>query len=99
MYYKQKTNKEELKKYISTATNTVFKKIFFPSGKLKAVCMYTRGIENGRKIEYYDCGSKKLNANYIDGVIDGIYEEWDHVGRLIVRKTYFKGRVFAVKYL
>jgi antitoxin component YwqK of YwqJK toxin-antitoxin module len=61
--------------------------------------MYTRGIENGRKIEYYDCGSKKLNANYIDGVIDGIYEEWDHVGRLIVRKTYFKGRVFAVKYL
>ncbi|PCJ65973.1 MAG: hypothetical protein COA58_07795 [Bacteroidetes bacterium] len=72
-------------------------KTFFHSGRLKRATLFTNGVENGRRIEYYPCGSKKMNANYSVGELDGIYEEWDDEGILIVRKTYFKGKLIAVK--
>lgn len=72
-------------------------KSFYNNGQLKEVTMYTNGDENGRRIAYYSCGAKKLNATYCSGQIEGIYEEWDNNGVLIVRKTYFKGKLIAIK--
>ncbi len=72
-------------------------KSFYSNGQLKEVSMYTNGQENGRRIEYYPCGAKKLNANYTNGQIEGIYEEWSNDGILIMRKTFFKGKLIAIK--
>ena len=59
--------------------------------------MYTRGLENGRRIEYYECGSKKLNMNFTEGKEDGLYEEWDTIGNLKIRKTFYNGKLLVVK--
>ena len=72
-------------------------KTFFSSGQLKKATLFTNGLENGRREEYYECGSKKMNANFNSGELEGIYEEWDSNGMLISRKTYFKGKLIAVK--
>ena len=72
-------------------------KSYYKNGQLSAITLYTNGEPNGRKIEYFDCGSKKLNANYTDGELDGISEEWSPDGVMITRKTYYKGKLIAIK--
>jgi antitoxin component YwqK of YwqJK toxin-antitoxin module len=72
-------------------------KTFFIQGNLKQATMFTNGLKNGRSIEYYECGSKKLNANYTDGDLDGISEEWCTGGVLIMRKTFYKGKLIAIR--
>jgi antitoxin component YwqK of YwqJK toxin-antitoxin module len=72
-------------------------KTFFLKGNLKQATMFTNGLKNGRSIEYYECGSKKLNANYTDGELDGISEEWCTGGVLIMRKTFYKGKLIAIR--
>lgn len=72
-------------------------KSYYSNGQLKEVTMYTNGEENGRRIEYYACGAKKLNASFCSGHIEGIYEEWNSDGILIMRKTYFNGKLIAIK--
>ncbi len=72
-------------------------KTFYMSGQLREASIVTNGIKNGRKIVYYECGAKKLNTNYAAGELDGTYEEWDNEGILRSRKTYYKGKLIAVK--
>lgn len=86
-----------IEKSYSNGLRHGIQKSFYSNGQLKEVTMYTNGNENGRRIEYYPCGAKKLNASYCDGHIEGIYEEWNSDGILIMRKTYFKGKLIAIK--
>ena len=72
-------------------------KSYYANGQLSTITLYTNGEENGRRIEYYSCGTKKLNANYCNGDLDGIFEEWSSDGALIMRKTFYKGKLVAVK--
>lgn len=72
-------------------------KTFFLKGNLKQATMFTNGLKNGRSIEYYCCGAKKMNANYTEGKLSGTLEEWDDEGILLVRKTYFRGKLIAIK--
>lgn len=72
-------------------------KTYYQTGQLKEATIFTNGQENGRRIEYYCCGAKKMNANYSYGVLDGTLEEWDEEGVLIARKSYFKGKLIAIK--
>jgi antitoxin component YwqK of YwqJK toxin-antitoxin module len=72
-------------------------KSYFLNGQLSTITLYRNNVQNGRRIEYYECGSKKLNANYTDGYLDGISEEWCTGGALIMRKTFYKGRLIAIK--
>lgn len=71
-------------------------KVYYKSGELKEVSIYTAGRENGRRIEYFPCGGKKMNANFVNGVQDGICEEWEQNGMIKSRKTYYKGKLIAV---
>ena len=72
-------------------------KSYFKNGELSTITLYTNGNQNGRRIEYYECGSKKLNANYTQGDLDGIFEEWSTDGLLVMRKTFYKGKLIAIK--
>lgn len=72
-------------------------KSYFLNGQLSTITLYTDNVQNGRRIEYYECGSKKLNANYSYGDLDGISEEWCTGGILIMRKTFYKGKLIAIK--
>lgn len=72
-------------------------KSYFLNGQLSTITLYTDNVQNGRRIEYYECGSKKLNANYTDGELDGISEEWCTGGVLIMRKTFYKGKLIAIR--
>jgi len=72
-------------------------KSYFLNGQLSTITLYTNNVQNGRRIEYYGCGSKKLNANYTDGDLDGISEEWCPGGILIMRKTFYKGKLIAIR--
>jgi len=72
-------------------------KSYFLNGQLSTITLYTNNVQNGRRIEYYECGSKKLNVNYSDGDLNGIYEEWCPGGILIMRKTFYKGKLIAIK--
>jgi antitoxin component YwqK of YwqJK toxin-antitoxin module len=72
-------------------------KTFYKSGQIKIASIYTNGLENGRRIEYYECGSKKLNSNYSNGYQDGVHEEFCNQGTLQARKTFYKGKLIAIK--
>lgn len=94
---KKEEEGERLEQNYSNGLLHGIQKVFYQNGKIKSATMYTNGMENGRRIEYYSCGAKKLNANYCEGSIDGIYEEWDKFGILILRKTFFNGKLIAIK--
>jgi antitoxin component YwqK of YwqJK toxin-antitoxin module len=81
--------------YINGLRNGV-QKIYYLNGQLKEASMYTAGLQNGRSITYHADGSKQLNANYADGELDGLYEEWAECGRLMCRKSFYKGRLVAI---
>ena len=84
------------KKYLNGVLHGIQKE-FFPDGQLRVATLFTNGLENGRHIEYYECGSKKLNANYCEGHLEGLYEEWFPTGQIITRRTYYHGKLIAVK--
>jgi len=84
------------KRYLNGLLHGIQKEYFY-SGQLKTATIFTGGTENGRHIEYYECGSKKLNANYSNGDLEGLYEEWTALGQLVTRKTFYHGKLIAVK--
>ena len=72
-------------------------KCFFPNGKIKEISLYKNGLLDGRCISYWPNGQKRMNVTYVDGEMDSLYEEWNEIGMLICRKTYFKGKLIASK--
>lgn len=80
--------------YISGKKHGI-QKLYYLSGQIKEVTMFTNGIENGRSVAYHEDGSKKMNVNYNNGQFDGLYELWSLCGRLLERKTYYKGRLIS----
>lgn len=72
-------------------------KLYYQSGELRQVSIYTQGVKNGRTIGYYTCGLKSMNANFVNGELDGSYEEWNKNGMPSAMKTYFKGKLISVR--
>lgn len=72
-------------------------KTYYSTGELKRASMFTKGLENGRRVEYYPCGCKRLNANFSNGQQNGIAEEWERNGKIKSRKIYFRGKLIAIK--
>ncbi len=72
-------------------------KSYYASGKIKEVSLYNQGKLNGRSIQYWPNGTKKMNVNYVAGEMDGVYEEWDGNGVIARMKTYYKGKLVSIK--
>lgn len=71
-------------------------KVYYITGELKRASIFNQGLENGRRVEYYPCGCKRLNANFSNGQQDGIAEEWEESGKIKSRKTYYRGKLIAI---
>jgi hypothetical protein len=72
-------------------------KCFYLNGTIKEISLYKNSVLDGRCIYYWPCGQKQMNVSYVDGEMDGLYEEWNEMGVLVCRKTYFKGKLISIK--
>ena len=53
--------------------------------------MYVKNVENGEYREYYRNGIIKLQGNYVNGIKDGPWTEYDELGKAIKITRYKNG--------
>ena len=67
-------------------------KLWFPSGQLNREMEFSGGKRDGKVVEYREDGSKALEGNYKDGVLQGTMTLWATDGRKFTQE-YDKGRL------
>ena len=50
-----------------------------------------KGVKDGRWIEWYETGTKKIEYNLHRGLLEGTVKMWDKRGKLITNGSYIKG--------
>lgn len=53
--------------------------------------------KHGKWIEFYPNGNKKTEFNYFNGILHGIYREYDLSEKMIVERKYVNGEIFVPK--
>lgn len=54
-----------------------------------------KGLKDGRWMEFYSNGNKKLEYYYFNGVLHGQYREFDINGKLLLEKKYVNGEIYV----
>ena len=94
---KKDSEKEHTESHYQSGKRHGIFKSYYLSGAIKEVTLYQNGKKSGRSIEYWPNGTKKMNVNFVDDKMNGVYEEWDEASNPTSLKRYYMGKVICAK--